>query len=439
MIFLWILVAIVMFSVIVMIHEFGHFKTARLFWVKVYEFWLGIPPKAKKLFTDKLWTEYTLNWLPIWGFVRMKWENLNYFLVFDKNKIQIKQENIEKILKSDKKVFDKDWDEISELNKKEILKQLKENKDNDNLVNKPYWQQSIVILAWVFMNFLLAIFIFTILFTVWLKPVWINSAIKTDLDIKVFPTFEQAVKDWLLIQKEWIILYPMTWSIAYNAWIKNEDLLQKVNWIVVNSPDDVKNIIWENSKKELLFDINRWWENIGIYITPSQDWKIGSYLAPNIEYNKEFEYKYNLWTSFVIASKETFNQSLLTLKALGIFVRKLVIPTTKEERSEAINSVSWPVWIVSIVTDSIKSWITILFILWAIISISLWVFNLLPLPALDWWRFALMSINELIRKVTWKKLISPHIEWVIHLSFFVILIFLSIIVTYNDVIKIINK
>lgn len=43
----------------------GHFLTARLTKMKVFEFGIGIPPKAKRLFTDKKGTEYTLNWLPI--------------------------------------------------------------------------------------------------------------------------------------------------------------------------------------------------------------------------------------------------------------------------------------------------------------------------------------------------------------------------------------
>lgn len=91
--FLWIIVALIIFSIIVLIHEYGHFKTARIFWVKVFEFGLGIPPKAKKLWTDKSWTEYTLNWLPIWWFVRLKWENNHYFLIYDKDKNLINKKN----------------------------------------------------------------------------------------------------------------------------------------------------------------------------------------------------------------------------------------------------------------------------------------------------------------------------------------------------------
>ena len=56
--------------ILVLIHEFGHFLAAKAFGIKVLEFGIGFPPKAKTLFT-KGETEYTLNWLPIGGFVRL--------------------------------------------------------------------------------------------------------------------------------------------------------------------------------------------------------------------------------------------------------------------------------------------------------------------------------------------------------------------------------
>ncbi len=54
---------------LVVIHELGHFIGAKLVGITVLEFGIGFPPHAKKLFT-KGDTIYTLNWLPIGGFVR---------------------------------------------------------------------------------------------------------------------------------------------------------------------------------------------------------------------------------------------------------------------------------------------------------------------------------------------------------------------------------
>ena len=56
------------------IHELGHFVTARLSGIRVLEFGIGFPPRAKVL-RAKGETLYTLNWLPIGGFVRLEGED----------------------------------------------------------------------------------------------------------------------------------------------------------------------------------------------------------------------------------------------------------------------------------------------------------------------------------------------------------------------------
>ena len=73
-ILIW-LVFILAFGGMVLIHEFGHFIVARLCKIEVEEFGIGLPtPGALTLFT---WqgTRFTLNWLPLGGFVRPKGEN----------------------------------------------------------------------------------------------------------------------------------------------------------------------------------------------------------------------------------------------------------------------------------------------------------------------------------------------------------------------------
>jgi regulator of sigma E protease len=69
-----VLLLLVFLVVLVVIHELGHFIVARRASVTVHEFGVGFPPRAKVLGTDKHGTEYTLNWLPIGGFVRMEGE-----------------------------------------------------------------------------------------------------------------------------------------------------------------------------------------------------------------------------------------------------------------------------------------------------------------------------------------------------------------------------
>jgi regulator of sigma E protease len=68
------LAVIIIISILVLVHELGHFVVARLCGVKVEEFGLGYPPKALKLFTWKK-TLFTLNWIPFGGFVRLAGED----------------------------------------------------------------------------------------------------------------------------------------------------------------------------------------------------------------------------------------------------------------------------------------------------------------------------------------------------------------------------
>jgi regulator of sigma E protease len=59
----------------IIIHELGHFFAAKMIGVNVLEFGIGFPPRAARLF---MWgeTEFTLNWLPIGGFVRPLGEDM---------------------------------------------------------------------------------------------------------------------------------------------------------------------------------------------------------------------------------------------------------------------------------------------------------------------------------------------------------------------------
>jgi regulator of sigma E protease len=72
------LVTVILFfgilGILVLVHELGHFVVARLFKVRVLEFGVGFPPRARVL-RDVGETVYTLNWLPIGGFVKLEGED----------------------------------------------------------------------------------------------------------------------------------------------------------------------------------------------------------------------------------------------------------------------------------------------------------------------------------------------------------------------------
>lgn len=70
-----ILLFIVVLVILVLFHEWGHFMVARWAGVKVEEFGFGFPPRLMA-WKGKL-TEYSINWLPLGGFVRLKGEDGN--------------------------------------------------------------------------------------------------------------------------------------------------------------------------------------------------------------------------------------------------------------------------------------------------------------------------------------------------------------------------
>jgi len=441
MLILGILVSLIVFSIIVILHELGHFSAARLFGVKVNEFWLGIPPKAKKLFTDKKWTQYTLNWLPLWGFVKLVWENPATFYVYNQDKKLYNNKDLEKDILEEKAIYYKDGSEIWELERQHILKALEDNKAAYNLANKPAWQQSIIILAGVAVNFLLAWIIFSVLFFIWISPIWINTKLETQLPVKMIPNYSQALESGILIKNPGVILQPVEWSFAEEIWLKQWDIVYEIytcefwmneKWFCMDAnknqlSESEYNIHKINSFWDITQILEKFkWENIQIYAnanivdkklheefvnldiwtfiwwtiygwTIPENGKIGAYISENIEYNRNFEYKYWVLESIKYGFSETYYQSLLTFQWISTLLKKIVTPETPDERQEAISQVSGPIGIVDFITNSLSWGVKFMFIIAAIISINLWVFNLLPIPALDGGRFVFISINSIVK------------------------------------------
>lgn len=112
---LYILIAILMFGVLIALHEFGHFAAAKLCGVKVNEFSIGMGPQV--LHTAKGETDYSLRLLPIGGFCAMEGE--------------------EEGASTDPRAFP----------------------------NRPWWQRLIILLGGVFMNFLTGFLIILCLYS----------------------------------------------------------------------------------------------------------------------------------------------------------------------------------------------------------------------------------------------------------------------------------
>lgn len=127
---------------------------------------------------------------------------------------------------------------------------------------------------------------------------------------------------------------------------------------------------------------------------------------------------YNDFFTAILSIQDFFTSIFLTLKMLvtgGV----------------SINQMSGPVGISSVVANT--AGITDFLYIMSIISLSLGVTNLLPFPPLDGGKIILLII-ESIRK----KPLKEKVEMYLQLAGFAVLILLSIIVTYNDIIKLIK-
>jgi len=451
MIFLWILVSIVIFSIIVLFHEYWHYQTARFFGIHVEEFGLWIPPRAKKLWKNKYWTLFSLNWIPLWGFVKIAWESEIEFRYYSWKWKHLTLEQIQKRLHKHEDIYDVNGKEIKKIERKFLESHIQNHNAWANFYEKNIFQKTSVLLAWVIMNFLLAGFIFTGLFFMWVQPIGINSVIPTELPSKIIPTIDQAIESGLITKNPGILLYPIEDSVSQAAWIQEWDILLRMNNIIFSDISELQSYIKENPlNSPLSLYIQRIiecspgeteWETcpiiefLEVQLSPNSENMIGSYLAPNLQLEEWFEYKFGIIDSLKFGFLETYYQSRLTLSGLWILVKNIFAPETPVQRQEALDQVAWPIGIVSIITQSLAWGFTLLIILAAVISVNLWVFNLLPIPALDGGRIALLWIRSFLESIFWKNASLQKIENLTHIFFFILLIALSFLIAYNDIVK----
>jgi len=126
-----VVIFLVILSLLILIHELGHFAAAKIFGMEVEEFGIGSPPRAKKLFNWK-GTLFSLNWLPIGGFVKIKGE------VMDSTSEESALGSSATVRGEIQNMF---WD-------------------------KPMWQRAVVLLAGVFGNFVLGVILFGVVYSV---------------------------------------------------------------------------------------------------------------------------------------------------------------------------------------------------------------------------------------------------------------------------------
>lgn len=391
-----IILALIVFFIVVFLHEIGHFLVARWSGVKVLEFGLGIPPRFLRIFRDKKWTEWTLNWFPLGWFVRLKGEDYS--------------------------------DPAS--------------REKDALPRAPWWKQVLILLAWVTMNFLLAAGLFGVLFYQWTEPLTIhirelapNSLLShvgegTQL-IAIFDTLENAEKAGVIQRAPGVVLDPLPDSVAVKAGIQRGDVLISIDDVLLNDPAEIQGRL-TNVIHPIRLLVLRTWQETTIILTPING-KIGAYIAPNITLQK---YQYGFLSSLGHGILEVYHQIGFSFRTFGAIIATSFSDTAShEEKQEATAGIGWPVAIGRVFVWLADYGVELrsVIILTALISLSLWVFNLLPFPALDGGRCLIVLVNQGIHVINPKFKITPRVEQIIHSIGFMILIFASILITWKDI------
>ena len=380
---------ILMFMVLIILHELWHFTAARKSGVKVLEFGIWIPPKICKLWKDKKGTEYTANAIPLWWFCSLKWED-----------------------PSNPEDFNAP----------------------DSFMSAKFWKKIVILLWWVTANFLVAWVLFTIIFTAWTQPLSIlpENSIKSESHSLLMPTYSYLQELWFI---EWemtdvplIVTSTISGHLVDDLWIQEWDQIVSVNWLTVNSWNlwqTLKDSIWQEITVEYVRD----WETLQWSATCPIDSCILWITYASSQSLNINPIKYPLHKAMRMSLKEIWAEWKLTFSSLGMVLKK-AFSSDKVQRQDSLNSLSGPVWVIVILKELMYSgeWTIFLAFAW-MISLALAIFNILPIPALDGWR----TLSVIIQKVFWlKKEKYFTIEWYVNTVFFIILMWLGILIIYND-------
>lgn len=387
---LTLLVFLLILSVLVLIHEAGHYFAAKKFGIKVEEFGFGLPPRlwGKK----KGETIYSINWLPIGGFVKLFGED-----EAGAGRIDLK--------KKEEKASKKDEDRA--------------------YYSRPIWQRFTVVVAGIVMNALLAVVIYYAFLGI--------SNFKTELPLigqhKFFLVNQQT-------NSQIVISEIAKNSPAEKAGVKPFSRVISVNGIKINELEQFSKIIKDNKGKPIVLE----WEDV------KNMKRSKATLTPRVNPPKN---EGALGVAFFPVDTVTLSYDTPTQKALSGFVHpanlmaynfsvmgSLLDISIKEKTVEPISQgVSGPVGIYSLVGSIIdipdaKERLLQILNLAGILSISLAFFNVLPIPGLDGGRLFFIILEAITRRK-----VNPKIEGYAHAVGMLLLIGLILLITFKDIVQ----
>ena len=264
MIILAIVTFVLVFGLLIFVHEIGHFLAAKRMGVKVEEFGFGFPPRIFGIKYGE--TIYSLNLIPLGGFVKMLGQD--------------------------------DFDVKGNLKKS--------GKRNFN--NKPAYKRALIMISGVVMNFILAWVLIIVGFSVGMPVLsdgmsrFSNAEVKTN--ILVMDVDENSPADL--------------------AKIKTSDIIYKVNNQEIKSKTELQDLIKKNKGKGTTIEIGRDGNRYLLEAVPRKDPPEGEgALGVAIEESNVVKYPWH--KAILIGTRETFYLTGLVVKALYGFFKEIFV------------------------------------------------------------------------------------------------------------------
>lgn len=366
-----ILIFIIILSVLVVLHEFGHFLMAKRAGIGVEEFGIGLPPRAWGRKIGE--TIYSVNWLPFGGFVKLIGEDPT---------------------------------------------DARRQSANSYFI-KPLLARMKVVLAGVVFNLMLAVVIFYVV---------VNAVgFKVSLPLLVEHKFKFVNQ-----AKQVLVVDVVQGGAAAGAGIQSGDSIIGAGDVVIGSIEDLQKVVRASQDKELKLTVENPLNNKTRLVT----------VIP--QYNPELANP-AIGVSLgelVVLNYQTLPQRLLsgfihsynTLEYSGrIFGQLIGFAIRERDITPVSEGVSGPVGIAQITSAAVALGPISVLQLVGLLSLNLAAVNVLPIPALDGGRFFFLIIEAVTRRRVY-----PHVEKWAHSVGFALLLALIMLITYNDIIKLLR-
>lgn len=350
---------------LILIHELGHFFVARKAGVEVEEFGFGLPPRAKTVFTWR-GTAFTLNWIPFGGFVRLKGEN---------------GDDSERMAPG-------------------------------SFARASILSRSLILIAGVAMNFLLAFLIFLFGFS---AGKWIPTYLSLE-DMEA-----AADKGEINLQLGVLVDDVLAGGGAEDAGIAKGSLLVSIDGQAVERAEDVMRL--QQGKSRVTYAYTSGMNSSG-----------SSTATVAVEEGKTGVYLRTVPIHVSAPARSFFDSVSLSARETGLVTSQTVVGIAKlftslAQRGQVPEGVTGIVGIAQLTYTSVQEGFMVYLRLVALLSLSLAVLNILPFPALDGGRL-LFVLSELVVKQG-----SRRVEIITNTVGFGVLLFVILLVTLYDVFR----